>query len=181
MNSTIKTVYALVMTAVFSMAADLAVAAPKADLWERWDRHDAQSTITIDHGLWNDFLSRYVFPNTDGINRVEYSAVKRNDFDSLESYIAKLSEIEISLYNHDEQRAFWINLYNALTVREILKHYPVSSIQAVIATTELESRPPDRNAPTGTSATSWRRTAVATLSANALAITSADRPSTVPS
>ena len=131
MNSTIKTVYALVMTAVFSMAADSAVAAPRADLWERWDRHDAQSTITIDHGLWNDFLSRYVSPNTDGINRVEYSAVKRNDFDSLESYIAKLSEIEISLYNHDEQRAFWINLYNALTVREILKHYPVSSIREI--------------------------------------------------
>jgi len=131
MNSTIKTVYALAITAVFSMASNSVTAAPRADLWERWDRHDTQSVVTIDHQLWSDFLSRYVSPNIDGINRVEYSAVSKDDFVSLKSYIADLSEVEISLYDHDEQRAFWINLYNALTVREILDHYPVSSIREI--------------------------------------------------
>jgi hypothetical protein len=131
MNSTIKTVYALAIAAVLSMAAGSVVAAPSAELWERWDPHDAQSTATIDHELWNDFLSRYLSPNIDGINRFEYSAVKQIDLEPLESYIAKLSDIEIRLYNRNEQRAFWINLYNALTVREILYHYPVSSIREI--------------------------------------------------
>ena len=63
----------LAITAVFSMATNSVTAAPSADLWERWSRHDAQSVVTIDHRLWSDFLSRYVSPNTDGINRVESS------------------------------------------------------------------------------------------------------------
>ena len=33
-----------------------------------------------------------------------------------------------SLTSRDEQLAYWINLYNALTVKVILDHYPVKSI-----------------------------------------------------
>ncbi len=37
----------------------------------------------------------------------------------------------ISTYNRQEQKAFWINLYNALTVKVILDHYPVNSIRDI--------------------------------------------------
>ncbi|MGI9290637.1 MAG: DUF547 domain-containing protein, partial [Gammaproteobacteria bacterium] len=34
-------------------------------------------------------------------------------------------------YNRAEQQAYWINLYNALTVEEILANYPVKSIRKI--------------------------------------------------
>jgi len=42
-----------------------------------------------------------------------------------------MSRIEISRYNRDQQRAFWINLYNALTVEVVLDHYPLESIREI--------------------------------------------------
>ncbi len=37
----------------------------------------------------------------------------------------------ITGYPRDEQLAFWVNLYNALTVKVILDHYPVQSIKEI--------------------------------------------------
>ena len=42
-----------------------------------------------------------------------------------------MSQVKISGYNRAVQRAYWINLYNALTVREILRFFPVSSIRDI--------------------------------------------------
>jgi hypothetical protein len=42
-----------------------------------------------------------------------------------------MAQINISNYNRDVQRAYWINLYNALTVREVLRFYPVASIRDI--------------------------------------------------
>ena len=44
---------------------------------------------------------------------------------------ARLAALPISTYNRKEQRAYWINLYNALTVKVILDHYPVKSIRKI--------------------------------------------------
>ncbi len=106
-------------------------AAPKADLWERWAAHDPESTRIISHQLWNDFLSRYVSQHPDGINRVAYQKVSDSDRGRLKSYLQQSSQINISTYNRQEQLAFWINLYNALTVIEILDHLPVASIREI--------------------------------------------------
>lgn len=37
----------------------------------------------------------------------------------------------ISSFNQREQFAFWVNLYNAVTVRTVLDHYPVASIRDI--------------------------------------------------
>ena len=39
-----------------------------------------------------------------------------------------LQQLDPRSYNSQEQQAYWINLYNALTVDLILKNYPTSSI-----------------------------------------------------
>ena len=107
------------------------VAAPEADLWERWAAHDTESTRTISHQLWNDFLARYVSKHPDGINRVAYQKVSDSDRKHLKSYLHQSSQINISTYNREEQLAYWINLYNALTLNLILEHLPVSSIREI--------------------------------------------------
>lgn len=106
-------------------------AAPKADLSERWLAHDPRATAPIDHGLWDSFVRKYVVTGPDGINRVRYGQVSSRDRKSLAVYIAALQQTRISAFNRDEQRAYWINLYNALTVQVVLGHYPVKSIRDI--------------------------------------------------
>ncbi len=103
-------------------------AAPKAELWERWTAHDPASDATIDHVWWTGFLDTYLEPGDDGINRFDYGRVNRAGKAALKQYVADLAGLPISSYNRDEQFAYWVNLYNALTTDVLLDHYPVASI-----------------------------------------------------
>ncbi len=88
--------------------------------------------MTVDHTAWDALLGRYVTPSPDGINRFAYGAVTQGDKQMLKSYLARLQEAKASALDDDEQRAFWINLYNALTIDVVLDHYPVKSIRDVV-------------------------------------------------
>ena len=118
------------VVASWSPRAD-ALFAPKAELWERWTAHAPSSTATIDHEKWDAFLSRYLSTHADGVNRVAYAKVTDEDRRMLEEYLSMLAGLPISEYARDEQRAYWINLYNALTVDVVLDHYPVASIRDI--------------------------------------------------
>jgi hypothetical protein len=104
--------------------------APKADLWARWSAHDPGSQARIDHAPWDRFLASYV-KERDGRNLVDYAAVTETDRANLRDYLDSLASIRISAYNRSEQFAFWVNLYDAVTVDLILKHYPVAGIRAI--------------------------------------------------
>lgn len=106
-------------------------AAPKADLWARWLQHDPRSTTTVDHGAWGQFLERHVHASPDGVNRVDYGAVNPADRALLRGYLGSMAAEPVSSLNEDEQCAYWINLYNALTVNVVLEHYPVASIRDI--------------------------------------------------
>ncbi len=99
-----------------------------ADLWDRWTVHDQSSQATIDHAVWDHLLKTYVIPGNDDNNRFAYRWVTAADANALDAYIAALEATPISAYGRAQQRAFWINLYNAVTVRLVLAHYPVASI-----------------------------------------------------
>ena len=107
-----------------------ALAAPKADLWDRW-ADTAPSKVAIDHAAWNGFLSRNVQPGADGINRIAYGKVSTADREALTGYLKKMQAVPIRRFNRDEQRAYWINVYNAATVQVVLDHYPVTSIMKI--------------------------------------------------
>jgi len=109
-----------------------AFAAPKAELWPRWQANDAQSSTRIDHSAWAQFLNKYLVVSKSGAaNLVRYAAVSSADKDSLAQYLAELSAVPMTKLNRSEQKAAWINLYNALTVYTILDHYPVKSIRDI--------------------------------------------------
>lgn len=105
--------------------------APKAKLWERWTAHDQSASTSIDHSAWDRFLKTYVSVHDDGINRVAYAFVRNADRQALSTYITNLESTPISRYNRDEQLAYWVNLYNALTVKLVLDEYPVDSIREI--------------------------------------------------
>lgn len=117
-------------------------AAAKAELWPRWNTHNANSGERLSHDTWNAFLKSHVLTTRDGINRVDYAAVSTLDRQKLSAYISQLSDTAITRYNRAEQLAFWINLYNAVTVKVVLDHYPVSSIRKISISPGLFSRGP---------------------------------------
>jgi hypothetical protein len=82
----------------------------------------------IDHSTWNVILRKYV--DSDGM--VDYRALHATSADvrAIDGYLQTLSAANPQARaSRDSQFAFWINAYNAVTVRGILREYPTSSIR----------------------------------------------------
>ncbi|MGB5427028.1 MAG: DUF547 domain-containing protein, partial [Gammaproteobacteria bacterium] len=129
---------ALIATLLLPLLAGIAQAnalerlfAPKAERWAYWDSSVPEATQQIDHSGWNMFLGQYVLQGEDGINRVRYSQVSDVDRQKLKRYITALEQLPIRRYNAEQQLAYWINLYNAVTIDIVLQHYPVESIRDI--------------------------------------------------
>jgi len=108
------------------------IAGGEAEKWDYWDASDSTDDRRVDHSLWQEFLEDYlVTESSDGINLLDYASALSSGASRLEEYIIMLEAVEIRNYNSDEQFAFWVNLYNAATVRLILDNYPISSIRRI--------------------------------------------------
>lgn len=106
--------------------------APSADLWSRWQVNSPSNSEAIDHGPWNVILKKYlILDHPSQINRFRYADVTSSDREKLENYILFLQKIKVTSLNVWEQKAYWVNLYNALTVQVVLDHYPVKSINDI--------------------------------------------------
>ena len=105
--------------------------APQADAREAWKARDSGSPTRVDHGKWQAFLAKYLDTASGEANRVRYGQVTGKDKQSLEAYLSHLQREKVSHLPRQEQKAYWINLYNATTVAIVLRHYPVKSIRDI--------------------------------------------------
>lgn len=91
---------------------------------------DAQSQnvakAALDYSLWAQVLNRYV--NAEGLVNYEDLKNNRREFDQ---FIDQVQNVDVNQLSPTEQKAFWINAYNALTVKVILDRYPVKSIRHI--------------------------------------------------
>ncbi|WP_299019358.1 DUF547 domain-containing protein [uncultured Photobacterium sp.] len=115
--------FTLLITSVLSPA----IAAPKADLWPFWQQSNETNPTTIDHSRWQQTLDTYLVELPQQ-TLFRYNAISENDKWELNRYIRDLAAIDPRQYAKPEQFAYWVNLYNALTVQLILNNYPVKSI-----------------------------------------------------
>ncbi len=78
------------------------------------------------HNRYDALLQKYVV----GVG-VDYSGwvAHREDVIALRGYVTKLTALDPETMTSDEQLAYWLNLYNAVTVRLILDNYPLESIK----------------------------------------------------
>ena len=77
--------------------------------------------------IFNDLLQKHV--TKEGI--VDYKSFK-NDEAKLDTYIAYLEKTTpAASWSENKQKAFWINAYNAYTIKLILKNYPLKSIMNI--------------------------------------------------
>ena len=136
-----RNILLLALSVLFATAPP-AAAAPKASVWERWTAHDENSTLRLDHAPWDKFLQKYVVVGSSGINLINYAQVTKKDQAALNRYVQYLEISPVSKFNRDEQLAYWVNLYNALTIKLILDHYPVASIRDIDISPGLFSKGP---------------------------------------
>ena len=84
----------------------------------------ASSETTVDNGLYGELLKKHV---RDG--RVDYAGFKTEEA-KLDRYLKILENVDPGILSRNEQFAFYINAYNAWTIKLILSGYPgVTSIK----------------------------------------------------
>jgi hypothetical protein len=81
------------------------------------------------HAPWSAILDRWV---EDG--GVDYAGLQRDGRAALATYLETLSAVcagDYETWTREQRIAFWIDAYNAFTVRLILDHYPIDSIRRI--------------------------------------------------
>ena len=87
---------------------------------------DTALTTQPKHDLWDELLKDYV---KDG--SVNYQLLYENK-EQLNTYLGLLqSTVPLAEWSRKEQLAYWINAYNAFTLKIIVDHYPVKSIKEI--------------------------------------------------
>lgn len=82
----------------------------------------------VDHSAWDRALRKFVDKN----GMVNYRAwhASAGDVQALDQYLRTLSTANPNVQTtRDGKLAFWINAYNAVTVKGILREYPTTSIR----------------------------------------------------
>ena len=83
----------------------------------------ARSTLTasVDHSMFDALLKDHV---QDG--RVDYAGLKSDV--RLADYLALMADVDLNVLSRDERLVYWINTYNAVTLKLMAGAWPVESI-----------------------------------------------------
>lgn len=129
MELIIQRLQIFLMVLISLCCASNALAKKDSQAWAMWHSSVENNSQIIDHSAFDSFLKTYVVSNhPSGINRFRYGDVSRRDTKLLNKYIAKMASIDPRDYRKLEQKAYWLNLYNALTLQGLLKVYPVTAV-----------------------------------------------------
>ena len=97
-----------------------------------FEQHAQDSEAQVDHSDWQEVLDNYLVQSEkSGHTLFKYGDVSDDHKAQLEDYIDDLQDISPKTLNRDEQFAYWVNLYNAVTVNLIIDSYPVKSIKEI--------------------------------------------------
>ena len=86
------------------------------------------------HQIWDKLLKKHV--SIDGL--VQYKGFIEDSLE-LNKYLKLLSENPPNekSWTVTQQKAYWVNAYNAFTIKLILKHYPLKSIKDIGSTIQI--------------------------------------------
>jgi len=81
----------------------------------------------IDYSIWEIILKKYINNKGD----VDYKGLKRQE-KMLDDFLTILESTKVDgSWEKKQKIAFWINVYNAYTIKLILQNYPVKSIKDI--------------------------------------------------
>ncbi len=114
-----------VLSLVIPLALLVACGPPKAVLQEQ---HSRTGRGEVDHSLLDQLLNKHV----NSKNQVDYAGLHAHP-KALDDYITLLAGVDFQALGRDQKLALLINAYNAFTLRLILDHYPLQSIEDIPA------------------------------------------------
>lgn len=96
----------------------------------------ASEDFDHDHRLWSELLSTHVKGDA-----FDYASLKK-DPKKLDDYLSRLHAVtpeQLKTWTKDQRFAFWVNVYNAHTIKKIVDNYPVKSIRKLSGAFGLNS------------------------------------------
>jgi len=86
------------------------------------------TSLPVSHEIWNTLLQKHVSES----GHVSYKGILADSL-QFNQYIGQLQKSHPNKKNwtKDERLAYWLNAYNAFTVKLIIDNYPVSSIKDI--------------------------------------------------
>lgn len=75
----------------------------------------------FDHSKFNALLKVHVDEN----GMIDYTAFKNNK--NFDDYIKSIAEADVSNFSKEDKLAFYLNAYNAVVIKNVLDHSPISS------------------------------------------------------
>ncbi len=127
MNKLIKTITLAALVLAAGTLTALAIVGPRLNPVPTPTLAVAATGALVDHSAYDRLLKKYV--NAQGL--VNYKGFKADEKD-FNQYLALLSKNPPAAdWSKADQMAYWINAYNAYTIRLILDHYPVQSIKDI--------------------------------------------------
>ena len=85
--------------------------------------HQPAFGAVFDHSLFDQVLKTYV----DDQGRVDYNGIAKDQ--PFKAYMEALETARVDSMSRDEQLAFWINAYNAVTIDKVIKWKPKKSVR----------------------------------------------------
>lgn len=78
----------------------------------------------LNFAVWDGLLHRYV----DSQGRVDYKTWQKQDRATLSVWLASMGQVNLREATPAQGLAFWINLYNALVIAQILRRDPLTPV-----------------------------------------------------
>jgi hypothetical protein len=79
----------------------------------------------FDFEQWDQLLHQYV----DAQGKVDYRGWKAESAAPLKQWLGEISSVNLPEAEPDQQLAFWLNVYNATVIDQVLDQYPIDSIR----------------------------------------------------
>ena len=94
----------------------------------------AYAAGSFDYSSYDSLLKKYVSGG-----KVDYLKWKKEDLGIFDQYINSFAKASLVDLSKNEQKAFWINTYNALTIYAVLRHIPANGLLAKVFSVQMVS------------------------------------------
>lgn len=121
MTKVMKIILALAFSIILGLSAFLAAEKPNHAITAS---ESSLTTDVVDHSLFDEILKQYV----DKEGMVDYVGLKASP-EKLDQYLSILDQTNPALLGDSDRLAFWLNVYNAYTLKLIINNYPIKSIR----------------------------------------------------
>lgn len=94
----------------------------------------ASAQVTASGNDYSDAAYRQVLEKyVDADGKVDYAGLKADSvpLDTFLNQVAALSSETYDAWNEQEKVAFWLNAYNAITLKAVIEQYPIESIRDI--------------------------------------------------